>query len=61
MFFLYLGSMLIFPLEMDVRIQFISVLIITLLGCFATYEVIRRLRWIRPLFGLKVVAQGMPR
>lgn len=53
MLFLYLGSMLIFPLALDVRIQFMLVLLITIVGCFATYEVIRRLKWIRPLFGLK--------
>ena len=52
MVFLYLGSMLIFPLTMDVRIQFVLVLLITLVGCFASYEVIRRIKWIRPLFGL---------
>lgn len=25
----------------------------TLLGCFAGYELVRRIRWLRPLFGLK--------
>jgi peptidoglycan/LPS O-acetylase OafA/YrhL len=54
MLFLYLGSMLIFPMAMDVRIQFVLILLITIGGCFTTYEVIRRLKWIRPLFGLKM-------
>lgn len=54
MIFLYLGSLLIFPLVLDVRIKFVLVLFITLGGCFATYEVIRRIKWLRPLFGLKV-------
>lgn len=53
MIFLYLGSMWVFGLNMDVRVQFILVLVITIGGCFATYEVIRRLKWIRLLFGLK--------
>lgn len=54
MIFLYLASMWIFRLSMDVRVQFVLVLLITLGGCFATYEVIRRLKWIRPWFGLKM-------
>jgi hypothetical protein len=53
MIFLYLGSMWVFGLNLDVRVQFILVLLITIVGCFATYEVIRRLKWIRFLFGLK--------
>jgi glucan biosynthesis protein C len=53
MLFLYLGSMLIFPMAIDVRIQFVLVLLFTIVGCFATYEVVRRLKWIRVLFGLK--------
>jgi len=54
MIFLYLGSMLIFPLDLDVRLQFILVLLFTFAGCFAMYElIIRRVNSIRPLFGLK--------
>lgn len=53
MIFLYAGSLLIFPLTLDVRIKFILVLLITICGCFAAYEVIRRIRWVRPLLGLK--------
>lgn len=54
MIFLYLGSMWVFRLNLDVRIQFMLVLLTTLIGCFATFEVIRRLKWVRPLIGLKV-------
>lgn len=54
MIFLYLASVFIFPLDLDVRIKFVLVLLITTGGCFASYEVIRRMKWIRPLFGLKV-------
>jgi peptidoglycan/LPS O-acetylase OafA/YrhL len=54
MLFLYLGSLLIFPLNLDVHLKFILVLLITTAGCFGTYEIIRRVKWLRPLFGLKM-------
>ncbi len=54
MIFLFLGSWIIFPLKIDVHIQFILVLIFTGVGCFATYELIRRVNFLRPLFGLKM-------
>jgi len=54
MIFLFLGSMLIFPLELDVLLQFILVLLFTFAGCFIIYEfMIRRVNFVRPLFGLK--------
>lgn len=54
MIFLYWGSMLIFPLPLAVPIQFISVLAFTTTACFACYElIIRRVWFLRPLFGLK--------
>lgn len=53
MIFLYLGSYFIFPLEIDVRIKFIMILFFTAMGCFISYECIRRVVFIRPLFGLK--------
>jgi hypothetical protein len=54
MIFLYLGSMLIFPLDIEAPLQFILVLVFTVTGCFTLYEfVIRRVNIIRPLFGLK--------
>jgi glucans biosynthesis protein C len=54
MIFLYLGSLLIFPLDVEVQLQFILVLLFTFTGCFLTYEfVIRRFNIVRPLFGLK--------
>jgi hypothetical protein len=56
MIFLYLGSYLILPLEVAGIIQFIMIVIFTLTGCFMTYEfVIRRISFLRPLFGLKPV------
>lgn len=54
MIFLYLGSHLVFQWTIPVQLQFVLVLVFTLAGCFASFEIIRRLKWIRPLFGLKV-------
>lgn len=53
MIFLYAGSVLIFPMHMPVQLKFVLVLMITVAGCFGTYEVIKRIRFLRPLFGLK--------
>jgi hypothetical protein len=59
MIFLYLGSLLIFPLDIGVSFQFILVLMFTVVGCFALYElVIRRVNIVRPLFGLKMRMQS---
>ncbi len=53
MIFLYLGSMLIFPLPITIPLQFVLVLLFTIAGCFATYEIIRRFKILRLLFGLR--------
>ncbi len=53
--FLFLASLLIFPLEIEVHLKFILVLAFTVIGCFTFYEfIIRRIKIIRPLFGLKM-------
>lgn len=52
MIFLYLGS-LIFPLNIALPIQFVLVLLFTVASCFLAYELIRRVKFLRPLFGLK--------
>jgi hypothetical protein len=55
MIFLFLGSLLIFPLEIAVQLKFVLVLLFTFVGCFTTYEfLIRRINFIRPLFGVKM-------
>jgi len=55
MTFLYLASAIIFRLDIPVSLQFILVLLFTGGGCFAIYELlIRRVNFIRPLFGLKM-------
>lgn len=50
---LYLGSILIFPLSIPAPMQFLLVLLFTLAGCFCAFEIIRRINFLRPLFGLK--------
>ena len=54
MIFLYLGSMLIFPLDIPVQLQYVLTLLFTFVGCFGTYEIIKRLKILRFLFGMKV-------
>jgi hypothetical protein len=54
MIFLYLGASLIFQLEVAVQLQYIMLVLFTLAGCFGTYEIIRRVRILRMLFGLKM-------
>lgn len=58
MIFLYLGSSLIFPLDLQPSVKFILVLLFTVAGCFAGFEVIRRTVVFRPFFGLKVKYPG---
>ena len=54
MVFLYLGSFWIMPLNIPTILQFILIVIFTFTGCFMFYElVIRRIRFLRPLFGMK--------
>ncbi|MBN8576210.1 MAG: acyltransferase family protein [Cytophagales bacterium] len=53
MLFLYLGSTLIFPLAIPVQFQFVLVLLFTLGGCLLSYEIIKRIKWLRVLFGIK--------
>jgi len=54
MIFLYLGSFLIMPLDISSWLQLILIVAFTFIGCFAVYELlIRRVGFLRPLFGLK--------
>ncbi|MCA6078921.1 acyltransferase family protein [Fulvivirga sedimenti] len=54
MFFLYLGSSILFTLGIPASVKFILLNLFVLTGCFLLYEfVIRRVRFLRPLFGLK--------
>ncbi|MDW3211415.1 MAG: acyltransferase family protein [Reichenbachiella sp.] len=54
MVFLYLGSMLLFAIDLSATIKFWSLVLFTNIACYLTYEfVIRRVKILRPLFGLK--------
>jgi glucan biosynthesis protein C len=53
MIFLYLSCYWVFTWEVSTTFQFVAVLLFTALGCFGSYEVIRRIKFLRPLFGLK--------
>jgi len=55
MIFLFAGSMLVFKMNIPVQLQFVLVLLITGIGSLACYEfIIRRVNFLRPLFGLKI-------
>ena len=54
MFVLYAGTILILPLEISIILKFICIVMFTIIGCYFIYEVIiRRINFLRPLFGLK--------
>jgi hypothetical protein len=55
MLFLYAGSIVLFPLPIAVQLKFILLLVFTAGGCFGAYEIIKRIKLLRPLFGLKWV------
>jgi len=55
MIFLYLGSYLILPLNISTFSKFVFIILFTGVGCFALYELlIKRIKFLRPLFGLKL-------
>lgn len=53
MIFLYLGSLLIFKLPIPIRLQYFLTLLFTFCACYAAYEIIRRIKVLRFLFGLR--------
>ncbi len=54
MFVLYAGAMFILPLEIPIMLKFIGIVAFTGLACYVIYEfIIRRIGFLRPLFGLK--------
>ncbi|UII19750.1 acyltransferase family protein [Fulvivirga ligni] len=61
MIFLYMASNIIFPLEINIVVKFFMVLIFTFAGCFLSFEVIRRVNLLRPLFGMKMKKREEPR
>jgi hypothetical protein len=55
MVFLYLGSYIVFPLSIPPGIKLILIIFFSIISCFIFYDlIIRRIKYIRPLFGLKI-------
>jgi glucan biosynthesis protein C len=54
MFVLYAGALIILPLDIPILLKFIGIVTFTGLACYLIYEfIIRRIGFLRPLFGLK--------
>ena len=53
MIFLYWASAIFFKTDLQVTFQLALTILFTFGGCFITYEVIRRVKYVRLLFGLK--------
>ena len=59
MIFLYLGSWLLVPLEIPTLLKLGLLILFTFSGCFVFYEfIVRRVRLLRPLFGLRSIKQA---
>ena len=54
MIFLNLSASIVFGWEITGWLQFALVVVFTFLGCFITYELIKSVNFLRPLFGLKL-------
>jgi glucan biosynthesis protein C len=46
------------PQDLGSSAEFAIIAAATVAGCFVTYEVVRRIGWMRPLFGLKPLARS---
>jgi membrane-bound acyltransferase YfiQ involved in biofilm formation len=53
MIFLYLGAYLIFPMNLNPWVSLLLITVFTFVGCFLSYEILRRIVFLRLLFGLK--------
>lgn len=54
MIFLYWASYIIIPLNLTLELSLTLIILLTFIGCYVTYElIIKRIGFIRPLFGLK--------
>lgn len=57
MIFIYLGSILLVPMNIHEFLKFVLLVLFTFIGSFAMYDfVLRRITILRPLFGLKTKA-----
>jgi len=52
MFVLYGAASFILPLSLPIMLKFILTVLVTLITCIALFEVIKRIRILRPLFGM---------
>lgn len=53
MIFLYWGAYIIFPLKLNAWISLLFITVFTFAGCFLSYEILKRIFFLRPLLGLK--------
>jgi hypothetical protein len=54
MIFLYLASFMLLPLNLPLALKLILIVLLTFIGCFIIYDlIIKRIVFLRPLFGLK--------
>ncbi|MCP4686267.1 MAG: acyltransferase family protein, partial [bacterium] len=53
MIFLYLGAYLIFPMNLNPWVSLFLIVVFTFAGCLLTYEIVKRVFLLRPLFGLR--------
>lgn len=51
------GGHYITRIGLDVRLEFALLVMATAMSCFITYEIVRRIAWLRPLFGLKTLPE----
>ena len=54
MVYFYLGAYIIFPLEINTWIKFLFIIIFTFTCCFITFEIIKRIIILKPLFGMRI-------
>jgi len=53
MAFFYWAAYIIFPLNINPWLSLLFIVVFTFAGCFLSYEIIKRVFFLRPLFGLK--------
>jgi peptidoglycan/LPS O-acetylase OafA/YrhL len=53
MIFLYWAAYIVLPFKLSLEINLILIIILSFIGCYFCYEIIRRIGFLRPLFGLK--------
>ncbi|MCP4702994.1 MAG: hypothetical protein GY865_00165 [candidate division Zixibacteria bacterium] len=54
MIFLNLGGYIIFRLNLNAWLSLLLITLFTFAGCFVSYEILKRILFLRPLFGMKI-------